>query len=122
MLAFPEKPLATKLCVISQGVSATLDLATVGDVYQDFDIAAKRLSCNYGGDAEAELDCMRLVSWVQIEEYINPYNATPAVAFTNCLAASNRHLLASTRIARYLWTGRLSLIETYMKLKSRSIE
>lgn len=84
-IAFPERPLTAKFGVISQGTSATLDLATAGNVYQDFDIVAKGLGCNYGDDAEAEVDCMRQVSWVQIEEYINRYNATPAIAFTNYL-------------------------------------
>ncbi|XHG03598.1 hypothetical protein AWENTII_006899 [Aspergillus wentii] len=82
-LAFPDDPLAAKFGVISQGASATLNLSTAGDVYQDFDIVAKGLGCNYGDDAEAELECMRQVSWVQIEEYINRYNNTPSIAFTN---------------------------------------
>lgn len=82
-LAWPENPLVTKFGVISQGASATLNLSTVDDVYQDFDIVAKGLGCNYGDDSKAELECMRQISWVQIEEYINRYNSTPAIAFTN---------------------------------------
>ncbi|KAJ5666820.1 hypothetical protein N7462_011229 [Penicillium macrosclerotiorum] len=84
-LAFPDDPLVAKFGVISQGASATLDLSTSGDVYRDFDIVAKGLGCNYGDDAQAELECMRQVSWVQIEEYINRYNSTPSIAFTNYL-------------------------------------
>lgn len=82
-LAWPEEPLAAKFGVISQGASATLNLSTTPDVYQDFDIVAKGLGCNYGDDAEAELECMRGISWVQIEEYINRYNSSPSIAFTN---------------------------------------
>ncbi|PWY82015.1 alpha/beta-hydrolase [Aspergillus heteromorphus CBS 117.55] len=82
-LAFPDDPLAVKFGVISQPPSVTIDLDTAGDVYEDFDIVAKALGCNYGDDAEAELECMRLVSWVQIEEYINRYSGSPSIAFTN---------------------------------------
>lgn len=82
-LAFPKEPLVAKFGVISQPPSVTIDLTTVDDVYADFDIVARGLGCNYGNDAEAELECMRQVSWVQIEEYINRYNATPSIAFSN---------------------------------------
>lgn len=71
--------------MISQGASPSLNLTAAGDVYQDFDIVAKGLGCNYGDDAEAELECMRQISWVQIEEYINRYNGTPSIAFTDYL-------------------------------------
>ena len=47
----------------------------------DFDIVAKALGCNYGEDAEAELNCMRMISWVQIEEYINRYQDSPPISF-----------------------------------------
>ncbi|KAJ5881650.1 alpha/beta-hydrolase [Penicillium soppii] len=40
ILAFPETPLAAKFGVIPLGASATLDLETAGDVYQDFNIVA----------------------------------------------------------------------------------
>jgi hypothetical protein len=40
ILAFPETPLAVKFGVIPLGASATLDLETAGDVYQDFNIVA----------------------------------------------------------------------------------
>ena len=82
-LAFPDDPLAVKFGVISQPPSVTIDLSTTEDVYQDFDIVAKALGCNYGDDAEAELECMRQVSWVQIEEYINRYSGSPSIAFSN---------------------------------------
>lgn len=95
-LAFPEEPLAAKFGVISQGASASLNLSTAGDVYQDFDIVAKGLGCNYENDAEAELECMRQISWVQIEEYINRYNATPSIAFTNYIRKFYHIILKST--------------------------
>ncbi|KAJ5731951.1 alpha/beta-hydrolase [Penicillium malachiteum] len=84
-LAFPDDPLAAKFGVISQGASPSLNLTTAGDVYQDFHIVAQGLGCDYGDDYEAELDCMRQISWVQIEEYINRYNGTPSIAFTDYL-------------------------------------
>ncbi|RAH85436.1 alpha/beta-hydrolase [Aspergillus japonicus CBS 114.51] len=99
-LAFPDNPLAAKFGVISQGASATLDLTTAGDVYQDFDIVAKGLGCNYGDDYEAELECMRQISWVQIEEYINRYNATPSIAFTNYIP--DERYIFSNETERYL--------------------
>ncbi|KAJ5525773.1 alpha/beta-hydrolase [Penicillium frequentans] len=98
-LAWPENPLVAKFGVISQGASATLNLSTVDDVYQDFDIVAKGLGCNYGNDAKAELECMRQISWVQIEEYINRYNSTPAIAFTNYMP--DEKYIFSDEAARY---------------------
>ncbi|CAK38419.1 alpha/beta-hydrolase [Aspergillus phoenicis ATCC 13157] len=99
-LAWPEEPLAAKFGVISQGASATLNLSTTPDVYQDFDIVAKGLGCNYGDDAEAELECMRGISWVQIEEYINRYNSSPSIAFTNYIP-DEKYIFSDER-QRYL--------------------
>ncbi|PYH46235.1 alpha/beta-hydrolase [Aspergillus saccharolyticus JOP 1030-1] len=82
-LAFPDDPLAAKFGIISQPPSVTIDLTATDDVYQDFDIVAKALGCNYGTDAQAELECMRQISWVQISEFINRYNASPSIAFSN---------------------------------------
>ncbi|PYH85809.1 alpha/beta-hydrolase [Aspergillus uvarum CBS 121591] len=82
-LAYPDDPLAARFGVISAPPSVTINLTETDDVYEDFHIVAKGLGCNYGDDAEAELECMRQVSWVQIEEYINRYNGTPSIAFTN---------------------------------------
>lgn len=82
-LAFPDDPLAVKFGVISQPPSVTINLTETDDVYQDFHIVADGLGCNYGDDAEAELECMRQVSWVQIEEYVNRYNGSTELAFTN---------------------------------------
>lgn len=67
--------------MISQEPGTTLDLSTTYDPYLDFEIVAKALGCNYGDDAEAELNCMRMLSWVQIEEYINRYPGTPPISF-----------------------------------------
>ncbi|QKX64570.1 uncharacterized protein TRUGW13939_11745 [Talaromyces rugulosus] len=82
-LAFPHDSLATKFGIISQPPSVTINLTETDDVYQDFHIVAQGLGCNYGDDADAELECMRQVSWVQIEEYINRYNSSPSIAFSN---------------------------------------
>ncbi|CAI7595607.1 unnamed protein product [Penicillium glandicola] len=82
-LAFPEEPLVARFGIISQPPTVTIDMSSVDDVYQDFDIVAKGLGCNYGDDYEAELNCMRRISWVQIEEYINRYSASPSIAFSN---------------------------------------
>jgi hypothetical protein len=80
-LAFPNDPLVTSYGIISQEPGTTLDLSTGKDPYLDFNIVAKALGCNYGDDAEAELNCMRMISWVQIEEYINRYQGTPGISF-----------------------------------------
>ena len=97
-LAFPEEPLVAKFGVISQPPSVTINLTTVDDVYADFDVVAKGLGCNYGDDAEAELECMRQVSWVQIEEYINRYNATPSIAFSNYIRACQMIVLTNNML------------------------
>jgi len=80
--------LVAKFGMISAPPSVTINTSTAGDVYADFDIVAKGLGCNYGNDHEAELECMRHISWVQIEEYINRYNATPAIAFSSYIRES----------------------------------
>lgn len=53
------------------------------DVYGDFHIVAEGLGCDYGDDVDAELECMRKISWVQIEEYINRYNGSRSISFSN---------------------------------------
>jgi hypothetical protein len=50
----------------SNFVLSSSEYMTAGDVYQDFDIVAKRLGCNYGDETEPEIDCKRQGSWVQI--------------------------------------------------------
>lgn len=84
-LAFPSDPLVSKFGVLSQPPSVTVDPTTAAttDPYAGFDIVAKALGCNYGDDADAELECMRQVSWVQIEEFINRYTGTPELDFSN---------------------------------------
>ncbi|OJJ42333.1 hypothetical protein ASPZODRAFT_77033 [Penicilliopsis zonata CBS 506.65] len=98
-LAFPEDPLAAKFGVISQPPSVTINMSDTTDVYADFHIVAEGLGCNYGDDVDAELECMRQVSWVQIEEYINRYNSSPSIAFTNYIP-DERYIFADEE-ARY---------------------
>ena len=69
----------------------TINLTETNNVYEDFHIVAQGLGCNYGDDADAELECMRQVSWVQIEEYINRYNGTTSLEFTNYIRMSALH-------------------------------
>ncbi|KAI2791820.1 hypothetical protein POX_c04699 [Penicillium oxalicum] len=80
-LAFPDNPLVASYGIISQQPGTTLDLSATKDPYLDFDIVAKALGCDYGDDSEAELNCMRTRSWVQIEEFVNRYQGTPAISF-----------------------------------------
>ncbi|KAJ5734140.1 alpha/beta-hydrolase [Penicillium malachiteum] len=82
-IVFPDEPLASHFSVISRPTSVTLDVTDAEDVYEDFDIVAKALGCNYGDDAEAELNCMRGISWVQIEEFINRYSGLPSISFSD---------------------------------------
>ncbi|KAL3428953.1 alpha/beta-hydrolase [Aspergillus tetrazonus] len=96
-LAFPEDSRVAKFGVISQPPSVTIDLGTLADVYQDFDIVAKALGCNYGDDAEGELECMRQVSWVEIEEFINQYSGSPSIFFSDTSVADEKYIF-STRL------------------------
>jgi hypothetical protein len=80
-LAYPHDPLASKFGIISQPPSVTINLTTTTDPYSDFHIVAMGLGCNYGDDAEAELECLRQVSWVQIEEFINRYNGSTSFSY-----------------------------------------
>ena len=80
--------MVAKFGVISAPPTVTINLTATEDVYADFDIVAKGLGCNYGDDAEAELECMRQISWVQIEEYINRYNSTPSITFSQYIRLS----------------------------------
>ncbi|KAF2768105.1 carboxylesterase, type B [Teratosphaeria nubilosa] len=98
-LAWPENPLVAKFGMISTPPSVTLNLTEEGDVYQDFDIVAKALGCNYGIDSQAELDCMRQVSWLQIEEWYNRYNGTPSTSFSNYIP--DEKYIFSNESARY---------------------
>jgi hypothetical protein len=60
-LAFPENQLAAKFGIISQPPSVTINLTETDNVYEDFQIVAKGLGCNYGDDYHAELECLRQV-------------------------------------------------------------
>jgi hypothetical protein len=81
--AFWEEPLVTKFGIISNGPNYIINTTEIPDPYADFDVVAKSLGCNYGDDYEAELECMRQVSWVQIEEFISRYDKKPGVDFAN---------------------------------------
>ncbi len=87
-LAFPDDPLVASYGIISQEPGTTLDLSTGSDPFVDFDTVAKALGCNYGDDAEAELNCMRTVSWVQIEEFINRYQGSTPISFMKYIRRS----------------------------------
>ncbi|KAJ9132161.1 Carboxylesterase family protein [Pleurostoma richardsiae] len=100
-LAFPNDPIVAKYGMISvPGPEPVIDLTTVDDVYADFDIVAKGLGCNYGNDSDAELECMRRISWVQIEEYINRYNGTPSISFGSYIP--DERYVFSNETQRYL--------------------
>ncbi|KAJ5453820.1 uncharacterized protein N7458_004776 [Penicillium daleae] len=99
-LAYPDDPLVASYGIISQEPGTTLDLPTTDDPYLDFDIVAKALGCNYGDDAEAELNCMRMISWVQIEEYINRYQGTPPISFMEYIP--DETYIFSNETLRYL--------------------
>ncbi|KAJ5621982.1 alpha/beta-hydrolase [Penicillium herquei] len=103
-LAFPDEPLASHFGVISQPPSVTLEVSETSDAYEDFDIVAKALGCNYGDDAEAELNCMRGVSWVQIEEFINRYSGSPSISFSDYIQRESASTnLTSTAEAEVEW-------------------
>ncbi|KAL4807023.1 alpha/beta-hydrolase [Aspergillus unguis] len=104
-LAFPEDQLAAKFGIISQPPSVTINLTETEDVYADFDIVAKGLGCNYGDDDDAALECLRQVSFLQIEEYINRYNGTPSISFSNYIP-DEKYIFAN-ETERYL-TGQVA--------------
>ncbi|ORY69089.1 carboxylesterase, type B [Pseudomassariella vexata] len=99
-LAFPDDPLASSFGMISTPPSVVINLTTTPDPYADFDIVAKALGCNYFDDWEAELECMRQVSWVQISEFINRYNSTPSIAFTSYIP--DERYIFSNETQRYI--------------------
>ncbi|KAJ5722124.1 hypothetical protein N7488_000159 [Penicillium malachiteum] len=80
-LAWPDEPLANKFAIISQPPNVRVDLSETPDPYINFDLLAKSLGCNYGNNSQAEFECMQHVSFVQIEETLNNWNATPSIAF-----------------------------------------
>ncbi|KAJ5662657.1 hypothetical protein N7462_011583 [Penicillium macrosclerotiorum] len=99
-LAFPENPLVARYGIISEQPSVKIDLSTANDVYLDFDIVAKGLGCNYGDDAGAELNCMRMLSWVQIEEYINRYTGNRRISFMDYIP--DERYIFSNETQRYV--------------------
>lgn len=80
-LAWPEDPLVNKFGILSQPSNYRVNLTETPDPCVNFDYLAKALGCNYGNDSQAELECMKQVSFVQIEETVNNWNATPDIAF-----------------------------------------
>ncbi|KAM6518967.1 hypothetical protein FALCPG4_012629 [Fusarium falciforme] len=85
-MAFWEEPLVAKFGIISNGPNYIINTTEIPDPYADFDVVARSLGCNYGDDYEAELECMRQISWVQIEEFINRYDKKPGIDFANYIA------------------------------------
>ncbi|RMJ17653.1 hypothetical protein CDV36_002641 [Fusarium kuroshium] len=92
--AFWEEPLVSKFGLISNGPNYVINTTETPDPYVDFDIVAKSLGCNYGSDYGAELECMRQVSWVEIEEFINRYDKNPGIAFDNYIHRYAKRLVA----------------------------
>lgn len=82
-LAYPEYPLATHFGVISSTESEAVgpEQLKVSNVYDQFDTLSKALGCDYGTDYDAQLNCMRSISWVQISEYVNRFNFTPGIPY-----------------------------------------
>ncbi|KAK9772574.1 putative Carboxylesterase type B domain-containing protein [Seiridium cardinale] len=93
-LAWPEDPLVNKFGIISQPPSVQINLTVTPDPYADFSNVAAALGCNYGNDSEAELECMRHISFVQIIETINNWNSTPSVAF-NAYIPDERYIFSN---------------------------
>lgn len=103
-LAFPDNPLVASYGIISQQPGTTLDLSATKDPYLDFDIVAKALGCDYGDDSEAELNCMRTRSWVQIEEFVNRYQGTPAISFMQYVRAYSRRAMFTQSSKGFSWS------------------
>ncbi|KAI4600026.1 hypothetical protein KJ359_001127 [Pestalotiopsis sp. 9143b] len=81
-LAWGEDPLVNKFGLISQPPDVRLNLTTMLDPFADFSRIAAALGCNYGDDSHAELECMRQISFVQLIETVNNWNATPSLFYS----------------------------------------
>lgn len=93
-------PLANKFGMLSQPGSQIVNITTDTEPYEPFDTLAKSMGCNYGDDYDAELECMRQQSWVEILETINNWNATPAIS-TFYLDIPDERYIFSNESARY---------------------
>lgn len=87
-LAFPDDPIAAKFGVISEPGPQVVDTPNTPTAFDQFDMIAKTLGCNYGDDYDAELECMRGLSFVQLEQFIGRYNGTTKLSWSNYLCKS----------------------------------
>ncbi|KAL4948838.1 alpha/beta-hydrolase [Aspergillus filifer] len=104
-LAWPENPLVNKFGILSQPPSVRVNLTETPDPYTNFDTLAKALGCNYGNDSRAEFNCMQQISFVQIEETVNNWNATPSIAFNKYIP--DEKYIFSNETERYV-TGKVA--------------
>ncbi|KAI7693836.1 hypothetical protein KC353_g18379, partial [Hortaea werneckii] len=82
-LAYPHLPLASHFGVISSNEDETVHAEILAEsvVYDQFDTLSRALGCDYGNDYDAQINCMRQISWVPISKFINKFNFTAGVPY-----------------------------------------
>ena len=81
--AFYEDPIVTGF--FGESGTALLPITSADTSHSNFSFVAGHLGCNHPSDPTKELECMRRVSWEDIETFVGGYqdNGTmPAMAFT----------------------------------------
>ena len=80
--AFYQDPIVTGF--FAQSGSALLPITSEDTAQSNFSFVASHLGCNHPNDSAKELECMRRVSWEDIEDFVGGYtdNGTmPSIAF-----------------------------------------
>ncbi|KAI7160321.1 acetylcholinesterase [Hortaea werneckii] len=102
-LAYPHLPLASHFGVISSNEDETVhaEILAESDVYDQFGTLSRALGCDYGNDYDAQINCMRQISWVQISEFINKFNFTAGVPYNFAYLPPDETYIFSNETDRY---------------------
>lgn len=80
--AFYDDPIVTGF--FGQSGTALLPTTSTDTSHSNFSFVASNLGCNHPDDPAKELECMRQVSWDDIEDFVGGYQdngTTPSIAF-----------------------------------------
>ncbi|RMX86157.1 hypothetical protein D0869_03285 [Hortaea werneckii] len=102
-LAYPHLPLASHFGVIPSNEDETVQAETLAesDLYNQFDTLSRALGCDYGDDYDAQINCMRQTSWVQISEFINEFNFEAGVPYNFAHLPPDETYIFSNETDRY---------------------
>ncbi|KAI7366819.1 hypothetical protein KC354_g3875 [Hortaea werneckii] len=102
-LAYPHLPLASHFGVIPSNEDETVHAETLAesDLYNQFDTLSRALGCDYGNDYDAQINCMRQISWVQISEFIIKFNFTAGVPYNFAYLPPDETYIFSNETDRY---------------------